>query len=89
MQTICRCYLSEQVCILGWLFVTTLYCNLSLPYRLNVFQQIVDLNWEWFNSYAVHPLMRPLRYSKDWDMMAIGTLVHIENAGFEATALQT
>jgi hypothetical protein len=41
MQTICRCYLSEQLSILGWLFVTTLYYNLSLPYRVNVFQHIV------------------------------------------------
>jgi hypothetical protein len=40
MQTICRCYLSEQLSILGWLFVTTLYYNLSLPYRVNVFQQL-------------------------------------------------
>jgi hypothetical protein len=39
MQTICRCYLSEQLSILGWLFVTTLNCNLSLPYRVDVFQQ--------------------------------------------------
>jgi hypothetical protein len=33
-------YLSEQPSILGWLFVTTLYCNLSLLYRLNVFQRL-------------------------------------------------
>jgi hypothetical protein len=39
MQTICICYLGEQLGILGWLFVKTLYCNLSLPYRVNVFQQ--------------------------------------------------
>jgi hypothetical protein len=41
MQTICRCYLSEQLSILGWLFVTTLYYNLSLPYRVNVFQHLL------------------------------------------------
>jgi hypothetical protein len=44
MQTICRCYLSEQLGILGWLFVTTLYCNMSLPYRVNVFQQMIPAN---------------------------------------------
>jgi hypothetical protein len=41
MQTICRCHLSEQLSILGWLFVTTLYYNLSLPYRVNVFQHFL------------------------------------------------
>jgi hypothetical protein len=39
MQTICRCYLSELLSILGWLFVTKRYCNLPLPSRVNVFQQ--------------------------------------------------
>jgi hypothetical protein len=46
MQTICRCYLSEQLSILGWLFVTRLYYNLSLPYRVNVFQQGQYSQWE-------------------------------------------